>query len=138
MCENSPWIFYGINNLILYCVNKTRQRWSRSCTRTLRLRPRQAWCDTPIYCLQYFSFKRFVGRSVSYLILLECACIAGSYIGYRKINHDQEFRYKLYSSEYSTLNVIVEGYYKLGEQMNSECSIRQLDQDHWKSQGKAL
>ena len=85
-----------------------------------------------------WSFKRFVGRSVSYLVIAECACLAGSYIGYRKINHDQEFRYKLYSSEYSTLNVIVEGYYKLGEQMNSECSIRQLDQDHWKSQGKAL
>ena len=44
MCENSPWIFYGINNLILYCVNKTCQRWSRSCTRTLRLTLRQAWC----------------------------------------------------------------------------------------------
>ena len=68
--------------------------------------------------------------------MIECACIAGSYIFYRRINHNPEFRYTLYSSQYSTLNSIVEGYYKLGETMNSESQIRQFDQELWKKEGK--
>jgi len=85
-----------------------------------------------------WSPTRFLKRQVSLFLMLECAGIAASYILYRKLNHNPEFRYTLYSSQYSAFNSIVEGYYKLGETLNSESQIRQLDQELWKKEGKTV
>ena len=85
-----------------------------------------------------WSPTRFLKRQVSLFLMLECAGIAASYILYRKLNHNPEFRYTLYSSQYSSFNSIVEGYYKLGETLNSESQIRQLDQELWKKEGKTV
>ena len=85
-----------------------------------------------------WSWKNFILRPVKLIILAECAGLAGSYIFYRKINHDPEFRYFLYSSQYATLSNMLEGYYKIGEQLSADCQIRQLDQDNWKKEGKSV
>jgi hypothetical protein len=83
-----------------------------------------------------YSWKRIGSRAVSGLVILELSALFGSYLLYRKTNHDPEFRYKLYRTK--GLYPMLESYYKLGETLNSESNIRASDRDLWTEQGKQL
>ena len=82
------------------------------------------------------TWKQRLAKPVGALVLFEVGALLASYAIYYKVNHDLEFRYKVYKSRY--FSSIVEGYYKLGETLNPEVSIRQVDQEIWKRQGKDL
>ena len=83
-----------------------------------------------------FSFKRFLTRGVSGLVVFECVALAWAYTVYRKLNHDHDFRYKCLYSTPEWTAWIVEGYYKVGETLNPESKTRQLDQELWRQQGR--
>ena len=74
-------------------------------------------------------------KTVGAIVFLELFGITASYLFYRRLNHDPEFRYELYKSKFSP---IVETYYQVGEKMNSDCQIRKIDQENWRNQGKEL
>ena len=67
-------------------------------------------------------------------VKFELALLLGSFGFFTLLNRNLEFRYRIYR----TFPSIVEGYYKAGEFMDPECSIRQNDQKYWKSKGKDL
>lgn len=76
-----------------------------------------------------FGFKLGVAGAI-----LELAALGGSYVFWRKLNRDQEFR------QYCSVNypTVLEGYYKVGDFFDSEKNkeIRALDQQVFAS--KAL
>ena len=83
-----------------------------------------------------WSWKGLLGKTVGGLVALELCGVAVGYYFYRKINHDMNYRYKLWMNP--NFAFIVEGYYNLGETLNSECRIRETDQQIWRLQGKKL
>lgn len=82
-----------------------------------------------------FSWKRILAGSVSGIVFVELACLAGGYFIYRRINHDPDFRYVLYKSRFSG---VLEGYYKLGEKINPALGIREADLVYWKTTGREV
>ncbi len=83
-----------------------------------------------------FSWKRFGKKAVTGVVLAELFGVLACYVFYRKTNRDPEFRYIL--SQNSIGSGILEGYYKLGETLNSEIKIRDYDKALWKQQGKSV
>ena len=80
---------------------------------------------------------RLTGRTLKLFAAAELAAFLGLFGIYVKTNRDPEFRYRLYKEEV-TRSLILEQYYALGEVMNSELKVRELDLILWKSQGKEL
>ena len=82
------------------------------------------------------SFKQRMTPGWSMLMLAEFTAVLWSYVAFKKINRDLEFRYQVYKNPY--FSWAVETYYKTGEFMDKDCKVREIDQEIWKKQGKEL
>lgn len=72
-----------------------------------------------------------LGRGVAIFAGIELLSFVGSYIGYLKLNRDQEFRYWV-SQKFPAL---LEGYYKTGEFLGDP-GTRLFDQQTWSDRKK--
>lgn len=84
-----------------------------------------------------FRKSKLLGTSktaVKGLILVEAVSALACFGFYVKLNRDPNLRFELHRRPGGY--EIVEGYYKLGETLNSELKTREADLELWKSQGK--
>lgn len=78
---------------------------------------------------KFFSYLYKGGKIV---IAAELGCFVLSYLGWRKLNTDQDLRYYMYKNH----NWLLESYYTFGEKISSECQVRNYDMLKWQSEGK--
>ncbi|XP_057651277.1 uncharacterized protein LOC130890892 [Diorhabda carinulata] len=71
--------------------------------------------------------RKWFKRGVYTLIVIEGACFAGSYFIWYKINTNRDTRKYLFDNYPS----ILENYYKIGELIDSQNKIRQVDLAYW-------
>jgi len=71
------------------------------------------------------------------VILMEVAAVVTAYGFFRAVNHNSEFRYKLYTKN-SLTKYVLEAYYTIGEKTSSEFNVRTFDKEMWKTLGRDL
>jgi len=74
----------------------------------------------------------FFAKFGSAVIAVEAAAFLGSYYIWRKLNRDQECRFKAYNSYPWAL----EAYYQLGETIDPQNCIREYDLQSWRDSGR--
>lgn len=78
------------------------------------------------------TWNAFVRKLFGYAILGEVACFGITYYFWNRLNRDQELRFYTYQN----YNFVVEGYYRIGEQMSGNTEQRDSDLRTWKAQNK--
>ncbi|XP_024084005.1 protein CEBPZOS-like isoform X2 [Cimex lectularius] len=87
-----------------------------------------SWKDIKSGPLKYFV------KGGKIILAAELACFVGTYLGWRQINHNQDLRFYLYQNQ----PLILEAYYKFGEQISSESKVREYDMTTWSNAGKLV
>ncbi|XP_054262315.1 protein CEBPZOS-like isoform X2 [Macrosteles quadrilineatus] len=85
---------------------------------------------------RYFSIstlfsRKFLFKSAAAVAVIELGSLALSYAVWKRLNTNQDFRLYMYKN----YNWVLEGYYKTGELISGDNSIRELDQTTWRSSG---
>ncbi|CAG9864563.1 unnamed protein product [Phyllotreta striolata] len=73
------------------------------------------------------TFKRWFKRGAVTIIVIDALSCVGSYFIWRKINTERDFRRYLHDN----YPFVLEGYYKIGETIDSQSQIRKIDWEHW-------
>ncbi len=85
----------------------------------------------------FSAFKRYAVNVTKLVVAAEVGAFLITYGAYVKTNRDPEFRYKLLTGQYAqTGQLWLDGYYRLGELMDSSLQQRKHDIEYWRSTGK--
>ncbi|KAK3776610.1 hypothetical protein RRG08_063314 [Elysia crispata] len=74
------------------------------------------------------TWRQKLGIGVTFLVAAEITACLGTYIFWRKMNRDRDFRYKVYQVSPFMLDY----YYKIGETLGG-ASQRSLDLEAWET-----
>jgi len=69
------------------------------------------------------TWKSLIKKGVGGLVLFEITCLGVSYLFYRAINRNPDFRYMLFTKN-SFTKMVLNGYYKVGDTLNKEFNIK--------------
>jgi hypothetical protein len=83
------------------------------------------------------TLKTLLSKGLSTAIIVEVAVCLTGYVFFRAVNHNADFRYKLYTRNNFTRKIL-ETYYTIGEKTSSEFNVRSFDQEMWKTLGRDL
>jgi len=75
--------------------------------------------------------KGFLVKSVKAVVIFEIGSLVLSYAFWKRLNTNQDFRLYMYKN----YNWVLEGYYQTGELISGDKSIREFDQNTWRSNG---